>query len=87
MADNYCVNVEGAVYRDGAYLIGERAMEESHAGGQRSLIGGTVESDVPATAALESTLQREIREETTVEIEAKRCISRVGSSKQTMVTE
>ncbi|WP_439028575.1 NUDIX domain-containing protein [Haloarchaeobius sp. DT45] len=59
----YVVNVEAAIYRDGEYLLVERAAEEDHAPGSLALVGGTVERTDHDTSALESTVHREVREE------------------------
>lgn len=42
-AQRYVVNVDGAVVRDGRYLLVERAASEDHAAGTLGLPGGTVE--------------------------------------------
>jgi 8-oxo-dGTP diphosphatase len=42
-AQSYVVNVDGAVVRDGRYLLVERAASEDHAAGTLGLPGGTVE--------------------------------------------
>lgn len=65
----YIVNVEGAIYRDGRYLLVVRGAEEEHAVGDLSLVGGKVEGSEPVENALEDTLRREIREEVGVEVE------------------
>jgi 8-oxo-dGTP diphosphatase len=44
-ARRFVVNAEAAVYRDGQYLLAERAAEEDHAAGALSLVGGKVEPD------------------------------------------
>lgn len=61
----YVVNVETAVYRDGDYLLVERADDEEHAAGALAMVGGTVES-TDAERALERTLDWELREEVDV---------------------
>ncbi|WP_267642023.1 NUDIX domain-containing protein [Haloarchaeobius amylolyticus] len=62
-AGRYVVNVEAAIYRDGEYLLAERAVEEDHAAGTLALVGGKVERTDHDTSALESTVHREVREE------------------------
>ncbi|WP_440992171.1 NUDIX domain-containing protein [Haloarchaeobius baliensis] len=62
----HVVNVETAVYRDGEYLLVERAADEDHASGQLALVGGRVEPTVQGTGAFEDTARREIREEVDV---------------------
>jgi 8-oxo-dGTP diphosphatase len=59
----YVVNVEAAIYRDGSYLLIERASEEDHAPGALALVGGTVEGTDHDTGVLEGTVRREVREE------------------------
>ncbi|RRJ30995.1 NUDIX domain-containing protein [Halocatena pleomorpha] len=63
----YVCNVEGAVCDDSAYLLGTRSKEEDHAAGELSLIGGTVDAETDDDV-LQTTVRREIREETTVEV-------------------
>lgn len=65
----YIVNVEGAIVRDGRYLLIVRGAEESHAAGDLSLVGGKVEGIDALANALEETLRREIREEVGVEVD------------------
>lgn len=62
------VNVEAVVYRDGRVLLGTRAASEEHAAGERSLVGGTIERDPDPSRPLETTVEREVLEETGVEI-------------------
>lgn len=68
MADEYVVNVEGATYRDGEYLLARRSEAENHAAGTWSLIGGKVEGIPRADDVLVETLAREIHEEVGVEV-------------------
>jgi 8-oxo-dGTP pyrophosphatase MutT (NUDIX family) len=67
----FVVNVEGAIERDGRYLMIVRGLEESHAPGALSFPGGKVEPTDEPENALESTLLREISEEVGVEIRKK----------------
>lgn len=70
-APRFVVNAEAAVYRDGAYLLAERAPEEDHAAGARSLIGGKVEADGEGgDDVLAATVRREVREEVGVDVGA-----------------
>ena len=69
MSDRFIVHVEGAVEKDGRYLMIVRAADVAHAPGALSFPGGKVESADGPDDALESTLRREIREEVGVEIE------------------
>lgn len=64
----HIVNVEGAIVRDGYYLLVVRGAGESHAAGLLSLVGGKVEDAGQTTNILEDTLRREILEEVGVEI-------------------
>lgn len=59
----YVLNVEGAVYRDGKWLVIGRSSKEEHAGGLLSLVGGTVENEGFSKDLLERTLKRELFEE------------------------
>lgn len=63
------VNVEGAIYKGHKWLMIERSKEESHATGTLAMPGGTLEAYVNVQNALEETLNREIMEETGIEIE------------------
>ncbi len=66
----YIVNVEGAIWRDGRYLMIVRGAEEDHAAGALAFVGGKVEGiDWQASQILEETLKREIREEVGLEVE------------------
>lgn len=65
----HIVNVEGAVYRKGRYLIVRRGSDETHMPGRLSLVGGGIESqDEQDTDVLLATLRREIVEEVGVQI-------------------
>ncbi len=69
MADSlYIVNVEGAITRDGRYLLIVRGSEEDHAAGMLALVGGKVDDLRDESDALETTLRREILEEVAVEV-------------------
>lgn len=65
-ADSFVVNVEAAIYRGDRWLMIERAVEESHAAGTLSMVGGTAESSDPVDNILEAALRRELREEVDV---------------------
>jgi 8-oxo-dGTP diphosphatase len=67
LADRYIVNVEGAIVRDGRYLMVVRGEEEFAPGGL-SLPGGKVEGVHDADNVLEETLRREIKEEVGLEV-------------------
>jgi 8-oxo-dGTP diphosphatase len=67
---SYIVNVEGAVLKDGRYLIVARGKGESHAPGVLALPGGKVEDAGTASDVLEDTLQRELIEEVGIEVAA-----------------
>jgi 8-oxo-dGTP diphosphatase len=67
LADKYIVNVEGAIARDGQYLMIVRG-EEEYAPGGLTLPGGKVEGAGRANDVLEETLRREIAEEVGLEV-------------------
>lgn len=71
----FIVNVEGAINKDGKWLLVKRSEKEEHAGGMLSLIGGKVEKEGASIDILERTLQREIGEEVGVEIENPRYVT------------
>lgn len=64
----FVINVEGAIFRDGKWLIIERSSKEEHAGGLLSLVGGTVENEGFSKELLERTLKRELFEEVGITI-------------------
>ncbi|UYZ23752.1 NUDIX hydrolase [Mesobacillus jeotgali] len=64
----FVLNVEGAVYREGKWLVIERSTKEEHAGGLLSLVGGTVENEGFSVDLLERTLKRELFEEVGITI-------------------
>lgn len=64
----FIVNVEGAILKEGKWLIIERSKKEDHAGGLFSLVGGKVELEGNSSDILERTLKREIMEEVGIEI-------------------
>jgi 8-oxo-dGTP diphosphatase len=68
-ATRFVVNAEAAVYRDGQYLLAERAAAEDHAAGALSLVGGKVEPDEEGEGVLAATVRREVHEETGVEVD------------------
>ena len=65
----FIVNVEGAVYHEGRYLMVVRGEGEEHAAGMLSLIGGKVENAGDTQSILEETLIREIQEEVDVTVD------------------
>ena len=67
IADTYIVNVEGAIAKDGRYLMVVRGAEE-YAPGGLALPGGKVEGAGISDDVLEDTLRREIREEVGLEV-------------------
>lgn len=67
LAEKYIVNVEGAITRDGQYLMIVRG-EEEYAPGGLTLPGGKVEGTGGADDVLEETLRREIAEEVGLEV-------------------
>ncbi|EPD51022.1 hypothetical protein HMPREF1210_02213 [Paenisporosarcina sp. HGH0030] len=64
----FIVNVEGAIYHDGKWLLIRRSEKEEHAGGSLSLVGGKVEIEGVSSDILERTLKREIAEEVGIEV-------------------
>jgi len=64
----FVVNVEGAIHRDGKWLLILRSEKEEHAGGSLSLVGGKCEIEGVSSDILERTLQREIFEEVGSEV-------------------
>ncbi|OWA34067.1 hypothetical protein B9G55_17190 [Saccharibacillus sp. O16] len=62
---SFIVNVEGAIHREGRWLLIRRGAAEEHAAGTLALVGGKVEAGAEAlgTRVLEETLRREIQEE------------------------
>ncbi|OCA81604.1 DNA mismatch repair protein MutT [Bacillus sp. FJAT-27225] len=64
----FIVNVEGAIQKDGKWLVIRRSEKEEHAGGMLSLVGGKVDVGEPSNDILEITLKREIFEEVGIEI-------------------
>jgi len=60
---SYIVNVEGAIVRDGHYLMIIRSDAESHAGGNLSFVGGKVEETQNAEYVFEDAIRREVLEE------------------------
>lgn len=64
----FIVNVEGAIYKKGNWLLIKRSIKEEHAGGELSLVGGKVEKEGNTSDILERTLHREIEEEIGVKV-------------------
>lgn len=64
----FFINVEGAVFRDDKWLLIRRSTKEAHAGGELSLVGGTVDHEGDSLDILERTLHRELLEEVGIEV-------------------
>ena len=64
------VNVDGAVVRDGEYLLIERGAEKSHAAGTLAFPGGKLEPAPNGDATVEAAARRELAEEVGVEVGA-----------------
>jgi 8-oxo-dGTP diphosphatase len=64
----YVVNVEGAVVRDGEYLLIRRAADEEHASGLLGFPGGKVEQPSGCENSIEETARRELAEEVGIEV-------------------
>jgi len=67
ITDTYIVNVEGAVVKDGQYLMVVRG-EQEYAPGGLNFPGGKVEGVSSLDDVLEETLRREIAEEVGLEV-------------------
>lgn len=67
IADKYIVNVEGAIFKDGQYLMIVRG-EEEYAPGGLNFPGGKVEGVDSLDGILEETLRREIAEEVGLQV-------------------
>ncbi|WP_096435015.1 NUDIX hydrolase [Alteribacter populi] len=64
----FIVNVEGAVFHNGKWLIIKRSAKEDHGPGMLSLVGGKAEREGNTTDILERTLKREIEEEVGIRV-------------------
>ncbi|MGE8207793.1 NUDIX hydrolase [Heyndrickxia sp. NPDC080065] len=64
----FIVNVEGAVFKDGKWLLIKRSIKEEHAGGRLSLVGGKVDKEGNTSDILERTLHREMDEEVGIKV-------------------
>jgi 8-oxo-dGTP diphosphatase len=64
----FIVNVEGAIHRNGKWLLILRSEKEEHAAGGHSLVGGQCEMEGVSSDILERTLHREIFEEVGCEV-------------------
>lgn len=64
----FAVNVEGAIHRDGKWLLIRRSEKEEHAAGSLSLVGGQCDIEGVSSDILERTLKREIFEEVGCEV-------------------
>lgn len=64
----FIVNVEGAIFNEGKWLVIRRSQKEAHAGGLLSLVGGKVDVEGPSADLLEKTVRREIFEEVGIEV-------------------
>lgn len=62
------VNVEAAIFKDDVWLVIRRSLNESHAAGMVSLVGGKVEYEGNQSDILERTLRREVAEEVGIEV-------------------
>lgn len=71
----FIVNVEGAIYRDGKWLLVKRSEKEEHAAGMLALVGGKCEIEGNSKDILERTLQREVFEEVGIEITVERYVN------------
>ncbi|SET18364.1 ADP-ribose pyrophosphatase YjhB, NUDIX family [Oceanobacillus limi] len=68
----FIVNVEGAIYHKGKWLLIKRSEKEEHAAGALSLVGGKVDpSEGTSSNILERTLIREIFEEVGIKVKVR----------------
>lgn len=65
----FVVNVEGAIHRDGKWLMITRSEKEEHAAGCLSMVGGKCDLEGVSSDILERTLKREIYEEVGIEVD------------------
>lgn len=65
----FAVNVEGAIHREGKWLMITRSEKEEHAAGVLSMVGGKCDLEGVSSDILERTLKREIFEEIGIEVE------------------
>ena len=65
---NFVINVEAAIHKNGKWLVGIRSKKEAHAGGLLSFVGGVVEHTDPLVSTLESAVIREVKEEIDLEV-------------------
>lgn len=66
----HVVNVDGAVVRDGEYLLIERPATKAHAAGQLAFPGGKLEPPPDGDGSVEAAVARELVEEVGVEVGA-----------------
>jgi NADH pyrophosphatase NudC (nudix superfamily) len=71
----FVVNVEGAIHRNGKWLLILTSEKEEHAGGTLSLVGGKCELEGFSSDILERTLVREIFEEVGCEVTGLRYVN------------
>ncbi|PPA70354.1 NUDIX hydrolase [Jeotgalibacillus proteolyticus] len=71
----FIVNVEGAVHKDGKWLMVIRSEKEEHAGGELAMVGGKVDQEGFSSDILERTLAREMKEEVGIEIQNLRYVN------------
>ncbi|SNZ14163.1 ADP-ribose pyrophosphatase YjhB, NUDIX family [Terribacillus aidingensis] len=64
----FIVNVEGAIHRNGKWLLIKRSEKEEHAAGAISMVGGKCDQEGMSSDILERTLKREIYEEVGIKV-------------------
>ncbi|MFI1182507.1 NUDIX hydrolase [Streptomyces sp. NPDC020799] len=64
----YAINVDVALYRGDKWLLIVRGLNEEHAAGCLSLVGGTVDTETPGGDVLLDTARREVLEEIGVDL-------------------
>lgn len=69
----HIINVSGAIFheKNAKWIIIKRGLNEEHAPGELSLVGGKVNGDSYNNDLLENNLKREIKEEIGIEIQEK----------------
>ena len=64
----FIVNVEGAIFKEGKWLLVRRSEQEEHGAGGLALVGGQVDQEGNSSDIFERTLIREIDEEVGIEV-------------------
>jgi ADP-ribose pyrophosphatase YjhB (NUDIX family) len=67
-SNQFNVNTEAAIYKEGKWLVGVRSKHESEGAGLLAFVGGTVEHTDALVDILDSAVKREVKEEIGVEV-------------------